>query len=354
MPPRPNPTIPRGRGAADNPRNRFFQLHVLPDPQSPDCDDPGPTTVFFSDTTRKIIATNDSPDIPFEASINPYRGCEHGCVYCFARPTHEYLGFSAGLDFESKIVVKRNAPELLRAELAGPKWEPKLLQLSGVTDCYQPIERRLKLTRRCLEVLAEFGNPVSVLTKSHLVTRDIDVLKILAAKQAVAVLLSITTLDSELAMKMEPRAASPARRLDAIRLLAEAAIPVGVMVAPVIPGLTDQEMPAILTAAAQAGAAFAGYQSLRLPFAVKVLFQNWLDQHFPDRQRKILNRIREGRQGKLNDPNFASRFRPTGIWADQLKRLFELAKRKAGITGHFPSLSTASFRKPDGMQMRLW
>ncbi|MGD0463465.1 MAG: PA0069 family radical SAM protein [Tepidisphaeraceae bacterium] len=354
MPLRPNPTIPRGRGAVENPKNRFVQLHVLPDPQSPDGDDPGPRTAFFSDTTRKIIATNDSPNVPFDASINPYRGCEHGCIYCFARPTHEYLGFSAGLDFESKIMVKRNAPELLRAELARPKWKPMVLQLSGVTDCYQPIERRLKLTRRCLEVLAEFANPVSVLTKSHLVTRDIDVLRILAAKQAAAVLISITTLDGELAMKMEPRAGSPARRLDAIQLIAEAGIPVGVMTAPVIPGLTDQEIPAILAAAAQAGATFAGYQALRLPFAVKDLFQNWLDLHFPQRKSKILNRIRAMRQGKLNDPDFASRFRPTGVWADQLKSMFELAKRKAGITGHFPSLSTASFRKPDPMQMSLW
>jgi DNA repair photolyase len=344
----------RGRGATDNPKNRFFQLNVLPDPDSHDGDEPAPTTAFFADTTRKIIATNDSPDIPFEASINPYRGCEHGCVYCFARPTHEYLGFSAGLDFESKIMVKENAPELLRAELASLKWQPKLLQLSGVTDCYQPIERKLMLTRRCLEVLAEFGNPVSVITKSHLVTRDIDVLKILAAKQAAAVLVSITTLDPNLAMKMEPRAASPARRLDAVRLLAEAAIPVGVMTAPIIPGLNDLEMPAILAAAARAGASFAGYQPVRLPYAVKDLFQNWLDQHFPDRKSKVLNRIREMRRGKLNDPDFGSRFRATGVWADQLKKMFELAKRRAGITGRFPPLSTAAFRKPAPDQMDLW
>jgi DNA repair photolyase len=344
----------RGRGAPENPKNRFVQLNVLPDLESRDGDEPDPKTAFFSDTTRKIIATNESPDIPFEASINPYRGCEHGCVYCFARPTHEYLGFSAGLDFESKIMVKQNAPELLRAELARPKWEPKLLQLSGVTDCYQPIERKLKLTRRCLEVLAEFGNPVSVITKSHLVTRDVDLLKILAEKQAAAVLISITTLDPDLAMKMEPRAASPARRLDAVRMLTEAGIPVGVMTAPIIPGLTDEEIPALLAAAAQAGAKFAGYQPVRLPFAVKDLFQNWLDLYFPDRKSKILNRIREMRDGKLNDPDFGSRFRATGVWADQLKSMFDLAKRKAGITGHFPSLSTAAFRKPDGPQMSLW
>jgi DNA repair photolyase len=344
----------RGRGAAENPKNRFLPLNVLPDRESAGEDEPDPKTAFFSDTTRKIIATNSSPDIPFEASINIYRGCEHGCIYCFARPTHEYLGFSAGLDFESKIMVKENAPELLRAELASPKWEPKLLQLSGVTDCYQPIERKLRLTRRCLEVLAEFGNPVSVITKSHLVTRDIDVLKMLVAKDAATVAISITTLDPEIAMKMEPRAASPTRRLDAVRMLAEASIPVGVMIAPIIPGLTDQEIPGLLAAAAKAGAKFAGYQPVRLPYAVKDLFQSWLEVHFPDRKEKILNRIREMRDGKLNDPNFGSRFRASGVWADQLKSMFALAKRKAGITGHFPALSTAGFRRPAPDQMELW
>jgi DNA repair photolyase len=347
-------TTIHGRGAADNPKNRFVQLDVLPDPELIDADDPGPRTSFFNDTTRKIIATNDSPDVGFEASVNPYRGCEHGCIYCFARPTHEYLGFSAGLDFESKIMVKPNAPELLRAELASAKWEPKVLQLSGVTDCYQPIERRLKLTRGCLDVLAEFGNPVSVLTKNRLVTRDIDILGVLAARQAAVVLLSITTLDPSLAMKMEPRASSPASRLEAVRSLAEAGIPVGVMAAPMIPGLNDQEMPAILAAAARAGATFAGYTSLRLPFAVKDLFQAWLESHFPDRREKVLNRIRDMRQGKLNDSEFGSRMRGGGIWADQLKSMFELAKRKAGITGEFPSLSIAAFRRPGAAQMELW
>ena len=206
---------------------------------------PARRTVFFKDSTRKIIATNDSPDVGFEASINPYRGCEHGCVYCFARPTHEYLGFSAGLDFESRIMVKENAPALLRAELGSPKWQPKVLQMSGVTDCYQPVERRVKLTRGCLEVLAEFRNPVTVLTKNYLITRDIDLLAKLAAQNATAVMLSITTLDKTLAMKMEPRTSVPQRRLDAVRELAQAGIPVGVMTAPMIPGLNDQEMPAI-------------------------------------------------------------------------------------------------------------
>lgn len=348
------PATIHGRGAAGNPKNRFVRLDVLPAPELAADDSPGPRTVFFHDTTRKIIATNDSPDVGFEASVNPYRGCEHGCVYCFARPTHEYLGFSAGLDFESKIMVKPDAPRLLRAELASPKWQPKVLQLSGVTDCYQPIERKLMLTRQCLEVLAEFGNPVSVLTKNHLVTRDIDVLTTLAAHQAAVVLLSITTLDADLAMKMEPRASSPARRLAAVRSLADAGIPVGVMAAPMIPGLNDQEMPAILAAAAKAGAKFAGYTSLRLPFAVKDLFQDWLTRHFPDRKEKVLNRIRDMRSGKLNDPEFGSRMRGSGIWAEQLKSMFQLAKRKAGMTGHFPSLSAAAFRRAAPAQMELW
>ncbi|MGD0140779.1 MAG: PA0069 family radical SAM protein [Tepidisphaeraceae bacterium] len=335
----------KGRGAIGNPKNRFVQLEVLPDPELGDADDVGPRTAFFKDKTRKIIATNDSPDVGFEASINPYRGCEHGCVYCFARPTHEYLGFSAGLDFESKIMVKMEAARLLRAELGSRRWKPKVLPMSGVTDCYQPVERRLKITRGCLQVLAEFRNPVTILTKNHLVTRDIDLLRELAAHRATAVMVSITTLDQSLAMKMEPRTSVPRRRLEAVRMLAEAGIPVGVMAAPMIPGLNDQELPAILSAAAEAGARFAGYQALRLPWAVKELFEEWLSRHFPDRKEKVLNRVREMRGGKLNDPNFGSRMRGEGIWARQLKSMFQLAKRRAGITGRFPELSTAAFRQ---------
>ena len=224
-------------------------------------------TQFFKDHSKTVIARNDSPDVGFSASLNPYRGCEHGCIYCYARPTHEYLGFSAGLDFESKIMVKEDAPELLRAELLSPKWQPQVIFMSGVTDCYQPVERKLKLTRRCLEVLAEFRNPVFIITKNRLVTRDIDLLSELARHQAAAVWLSITTLDPELRKVMEPRTSPPAARLAAIRELAQAGIPVGVNVAPVIPGLTDHEMPAILQAAAEAGATAAGYTVVRLPYA---------------------------------------------------------------------------------------
>jgi DNA repair photolyase len=340
-----------GRGAEENPRNRFLALEVLREEGLGGEEGPGVATSFFNDTTRKIIATNDSPDVGFEASVNPYRGCEHGCVYCFARPGHEYLGLSAGLDFETKIMVKPEAAKLLRAELCSERWKPKVVQLSGVTDCYQPVERRLKLTRACLEVLAEFRNPVTIVTKNHLVTRDIDLLRELARHNCTAVMVSITTLDKSLTMKMEPRTSVPARRLDAIRELSAAGVPVGVMAAPMIPGLNDQEMPAILAAAAGAGAKFAGYTMVRLPFAVKELFASWLERHFPDRKEKILNRIREIRGGKLNDANFGSRMSGEGIWAEQLKGMFEMGKKRAGITGRFPGLSTEGFRRG---QMELW
>src|SRR5213592_1529485 len=228
----------RGRGAASNPANRFERLSY----HSSDWDepeDPQPHTLFLKDTTRSIINYNDSPDVGFNASINPYRGCEHGCIYCFARPNHEYLGFSAGLDFETKILVKEDAPELLRRELASPRWEPQVIAISGVTDAYQPIERRLRLTRRCLEVLVEFRNPVVIITKNELVARDIDLLGQLARIDGVLVFVSVTSLDPELARELEPRASQPARRLAAIESLAAAGVPVGTLVAPVIPGLTD-------------------------------------------------------------------------------------------------------------------
>src|SRR5436190_4957392 len=249
-----DPSAPRGRGAGANPANRFEALHFEPDQDWNPADDPALSTRFFRDQSATIINYNDSPDVGFDASLNPYRGCEHGCIYCYARPTHEYLGFSAGLDFESKIMVKDNAPELLRKELASPKWKPQVIAISGVTDCYQPVERRLKLTRRCLEVLAQFRNPVGIITKNHLVTRDVDVLGELSRHQAAAVFISVTTLDASLAKKMEPRASLPNHRLAAIETLSQAGVQVGVMVAPVIPGLTDHEMPAILAAAAGAGA----------------------------------------------------------------------------------------------------
>lgn len=351
MPERSNP-IP-ARGAATNPPNRFEKIHLEPDPEWNPEEDPLPQTQFLRDNTQTIIAYNDSPDIRFEASINPYRGCEHGCIYCYARPFHEYLGFSSGLDFETKIMVKQNAPELLRAELSSKKWKPQTIAMSGVTDCYQPIERRLKLTRGCLEVLAEFRNPVALITKNSLVTRDIDVLSELARHQAVAVFISLTTLNSELRKVMEPRTSPPAARLAAIQKLSQAGIPVGVMLAPIVPGLTDSEIPALMKAAAEAGARSAAYVVLRLPHAVAPLFEQWLVKHFPDRKENILNRLRSMREGKLYRPQFGSRMSGEGIYADQISQLFEVARRRAGIPEHGPELSAAGFRRPQGPQLSL-
>jgi DNA repair photolyase len=284
--------------------------------------------------------------VGFDASLNPYRGCEHGCIYCYARPTHEYLGFSAGLDFETKIMVKADAPQLLRRELSSPKWKPRVLAMSGVTDCYQPVEKKLELTRRCLEVLLEFRNPVTIVTKNYLVTRDIDVLSELARFQCAAVFISLTTLDEKLSGLMEPRASRPARRLAAISALSKAGIPVGYLQAPMIPGLTDSEAPAIAQAAARAGARYAGYVALRLPHAVKDLFEDWLERNYPDKKNKILNRVRAIRGGNLNDPQFHSWMRGRGIFAEQMNALFRVACKKAGIHERSPELSTGHFRRP--------
>ena len=343
-----------GRGAATNPKNRFERIGVELDPAETE-DEPRPETVYLRDHSRSIIATNNSPDIGFDASINAYRGCSHGCVYCYSRPTHEYLGLSAGLDFESKVLVKEQAPALLRKQLSSPRWEPKVLSMSGVTDCYQPVERKLGITRGCLEVLAEFRNPVVVVTKNHLVTRDKDLLSELARHEAAAVAVSLTTLDDDLRRVMEPRTSRPVRRLAAIRKLAEAGIPVGVMTAPVIPGLNDHELPNLLLAAAEAGATFAGYVPVRLPGAVAPLFEDWLERHFPDRKAKVLNHIRSMRGGRLNDPEFGTRMKGEGVYAEHLSRLFGVACRRAGIErGRFPKLSTAFFRRGGGMQGRLF
>jgi DNA repair photolyase len=342
------------RGAASNPPNRFETLFLERDADWDPEEEPLPRTQFFKDRTTTIISRNDSPDVGFETSVNPYRGCEHGCIYCYARPFHEYLGFSSGLDFESKIMVKEDAPKLLRKELSSPKWKPQLIALSGVTDCYQPVERKLKLTRGCLEVLAEFRNPVTVVTKNFLVTRDIDYLSDLAGYEAAAVYISLTTLDSELRKVMEPRTSPPAARLAAISALSKAGIPVGVLLAPVIPGLTDHEIPQLLEAAAKAGAREAGYIILRLPHAVAPLFEQWLQAHFPDKKDKVLNRMRGMRGGKLNDPEFGKRMRGEGIFAEQIAQLFDVARRKAGLTERMPELSTKAFRRPAGMQMEFF
>lgn len=342
-----------GRGTAFNPANRFEALHVEPDPEWDASEERPLRTQFLRDLSQTIITYNDSPDIPFRASLNPYRGCEHGCAYCYARPTHEYLGFSAGLDFESRIMVKENAAELLRAELSSAKWQPQWVAMSGVTDPYQPAEKKLKITRRCLEVLTEFRNPVGIVTKNRLVTRDIDLLAELASHQAASVYVSLTTLKPDLRRMMEPRTASPTGRLETIRALAEAKIPVGVLTAPIIPGLNDEEIPALLHAAAEAGATFTNYVVLRLPLAVRPLFEEWLERCVPLRKDKVINRLKSLRDGRLNSSEFGERMRGQGLFAEQIQKLFQLSAKKAGFRAKGPELSTASFRRPGGLQLDL-
>jgi DNA repair photolyase len=340
----------RGRGASWSPANRFEKLHVdLNDVDVVDVDPeteerPQRGTQYFRDETKSVITRNNSPDVGFETSLNPYRGCEHGCIYCYARPTHEYLGFSAGLDFESKIMVKTSAPELLRAELESPRWQPQTLVLSGVTDPYQPVERKLGITRGCLEVLARFRNPVAIITKNRLVTRDVDLLRDLAAHNGVAVNISVTSLDSNLQRVLEPRTSSPQARLDAISQLRSAGIPAGVMVAPIIPGLTDHEVPKIMDACAKAGAQFAGYTIVRLPWAVAPLFEHWLEEHFPERKEKVLGRIRHLRGNRLNNSQWHRRMTGEGIFAEQIASMFAICCRRNRMCAR-PKLSCASFQR---------
>ncbi len=329
-----------------NPRNRFESVEVVLEDQEKDRVRVGnPSTQFYDDATCRLISYNNSPDVPFDASLNPYRGCEHGCSYCYARPTHEYLGFSAGLDFESKIVIKRNAAELLRKELNSRSWKPQTLAMSGVTDCYQPIERHLKITRECLRVLAECRNPVSIITKNHLVTRDIDLLTELNVFRAVSVFVSITTLDTEMARKLEPRASSPLHRLSAVRKCARSGIPVGVMLAPVIPGLNEHEIIPILEAAADAGADFAGFTVLRLPFGVKDIFHEWLLKHVPTHADKVMSRLRNMRNGKVNHTAFGIRMKGSGIYAEHIGNVFKVAVQRAGLNRKEIRLSTKAFRR---------
>jgi DNA repair photolyase len=342
------PPGPRGRGAADNPPNRFESVHLVADAGS------GPqatSTELIADASRTIIARNDSPDVPFDASINPYRGCEHGCSYCYARPSHEYLGFSAGLDFETRIVVKYDAAALLRRQLTSPRWRPEVLAMSGVTDPYQPVERKLGITRACLEVLAEFRNPVAIVTKNELVTRDIDLLGELAGYDAATVMISVTTLDDEVAGAMEPRTSRPGRRLAAIERLVEAGIPCGVLVAPVVPGLNDHEIPSILSEAAARGASSAGYVLLRLPGVVEPIFDDWLRRAFPGRRSKILERLRDLRNGRLNDSRTGVRMRGEGQYAHQISAMFRTGARRAGLNRRGTELSTAAFRRPGQLDL---
>lgn len=355
-----NATPAPGRGTALNPANRFESIVVAPDPDFGELDEhgvpiprPHPRTQFFVDGTESILNHYDSPDVGPGWGLNPYRGCEHGCAYCFARPFHDYLGWNSGVDFETKILVKTRAPALLREELGSRRWRPENIMMSGVTDCYQPAERRFRLTRQCLEVMVEFRQPVGIITKNFLVTRDRDLLGELARHDCAMVNVSITSLDADLAGKLEPRAARPEHRLRAVRLLAEAGVPVNVLVAPIIPGLNDHEVPAILDAVAAAGAVRAAYVVLRLPFSVKDIFLEWLDRHEPLKKDRILARVRELRGGKLYNATFGERMKGEGLFAEQIKQLFEVSARRAGLNRTEIKLSTARFRRPGGTQLEL-
>lgn len=346
----------KGRGAAFNPPNRFEKLHFEPlqIERGPEDEFRSIPTIFYKDTSKSILAKNDSPDIGFTYSINPYRGCEHGCIYCYARPSHEYLGFSAGIDFETKIMVKEDAPKLLAETFQQKSGQPQVICFSGNTDCYQPIERKLQLTRRCLEVFLQYRNPVSIITKNALVTRDLDILTQLAALNLVEVTLSITSFDGELIRKMEPRTSTPHKRLETIETLAANGIPVGVNVAPIIPGLTDEEMPSILKEAAARGAKFAGYVMLRLPGAVEELFLDWLKRELPDRAPKILNRIKDMRGGELNDSRWGIRMKGEGEYAKMIKELFVLNCKKYGLNKEDIHLITEHFRREPERQLEMF
>lgn len=344
----------RGRGASDNPVNRFEGHYVDYELDEETGEKPSQKTQLIKDDTKNIISFNKSPDIPFEAGLNPYRGCEHGCVYCYARPFHEYLGFSVGLDFETKIVVKYDAPELLRKTLRSPKWVPQVIAMSGITDVYQPLEKKLKLTRGCLEVLAEYRNPVGIITKNHLITRDIDQLKKLAEYNCIRATLSVTSLDKRITEVMEPRTSRPVRRLKAIEKLAEAGIPVGVNIAPIVPGLTDHELPDILRSAADAGAQSAGFIILRLPHKVKDIFVDWLEQYFPDRKDKIRNRLLDMRGGKLYEAEFGKRMRGEGNFAKQIEDIFSIHTKRLGFNQERKPMTTAHFVKISGDQLSLF
>ena len=343
----------KGRGSNLNPGNRFDKIDIVLDE-----DEINNGTVykteFYRDSSKSIITYNDSPDIGMNASINPYRGCEHGCIYCYARPTHEFLGLSAGLDFETKIFVKENAPALLRKELSSRSWKPQPIMLSGNTDCYQPAERHFKITRSCLEVMAEFRNPVGIVTKNRLIIRDIDVLQDMISFNCASVAISVTTLDSTLANIMEPRTSQPNVRIDTIRKLSEAGIPVMVLIAPVIPGLTDHEIPGIIKQVVDAGAIKVGYVMLRLPYGVKDLFQDWLERHFPNKVNKVIHRIQSVREGGLNSANFGERMRGKGIFAKQVEDMFKVACRKHGIYSNKIELTTEYFRRSVKNQLNLF
>jgi DNA repair photolyase len=341
-----------GRGSSLAPPNRFGLPVVEPDPDYLDADPDAvaalehPRTEYLRDDSRSVVTENQSPDVGFRFSLNPYRGCQHGCAYCYARPTHEYLGFNAGIEFETKILVKENAAELFREFLSRDSWEPETIALSGVTDPYQPVERQLRITRRCLEVAADCQQPVGIVTKNARIERDLDVLGDMAKRDLVHVNVSVTSLDADLARTLEPRTSAPPARLRAIASLTKAGVPVRVLVAPVIPGLNDTEIPAILAAVKEAGALSAAYVMLRLPLAVAPVFLDWLDRRGPDVRKRVEGRIRSVRGGKLNESGFGRRMRGTGELADQIDTLFKLFAKKYGLDGPLPDYDCTRFRPP--------
>lgn len=378
------PAASRGRGAVTNVAHRFLQTertpaddgwaatHLPPDnlegqgDATPDvtgqagcatgaaparhipiaAEPPVLKTSVQAEQARKLLSRNDSPDIPFDVAVNPYRGCEHGCVYCYARPTHAYLGYSPGLDFETRLIAKANAVDVLRAELSRPGYRVSPINIGSATDVYQPIERQWQLTRGVLELLLQTGHPATLVTKNALVERDLDLLRALAERRLVTVYISITTLDTDMARTLEPRASAPWRRVQAVRTLANAGVPVGVLVAPVIPFINDESLEHILQEASQAGACYASYTVLRLPWEVRAVFEEWLQAHFPDRAQRVLHRIEDLRNGRRNDPNFGTRMRGTGLWADLLRQRFGLAVRKHGLNTTRPQLATHLFQPP--------
>lgn len=360
-PPQAPPILATGRGSSLELPNRFDRIgreiewdQLADDPEFL-AERARPATQFFADQSQSIVSENDSPDIPFRYSVNPYRGCEHGCAYCYARPTHEYLGHNAGIDFETRIFVKQRAPELLREWLSRPKYQPEQIMFSGVTDCYQPAERHFQLTRACLAVASQFGQPISIVTKNALVCRDLDLLEPLAARGLAHVSLSITTLDAELARRLEPRTSTPAARLRAIRELSAAGVPVRVMLAPLIPGLNDQEIPALLAAVREQGATDARYTMLRLPLAVEPVFREWLAREQPLRQSRVEGLIQQVRGGQWNRSEFGERMRGTGPIAEQLRALFRLMRQRYGFAD-LPPLVTNQFAVPirPGQQRTLF
>ena len=346
----------KGRGAQINTPNPYNQNNY--DTEVEDGLDeamvPHPKTQFFYDHPKKIINKVKSPDIPAEYSMNPYQGCEHGCIYCYARNTHEYWGYSAGLDFESKIIIKPNAPELLKKQLNNPRWKPSPVMFSGNTDCYQPIERKEKITRQCLEVFSAFRHPVSLITKNSLILRDTDILQDLARDNLVHVYITVTTLNGELRRAMEPRTASAKKRLKIIRELTDAGIPTGAILGPVIPGLNNHEIPALVEQVALAGALSAGYTFVRLNGSIGTIFQDWLQAHYPDRVEKVLSQIKESHGGKLNSSTFGKRMRGQGPIADSISDLFKIAKRKHLADRSMPPYNLEAFRRPGDGQLSLF